>query len=102
MEPVAVLAEPDLPQRTTRKLKKRAGRTGAAQAWVALLIPHVWIGIGLIVGSIWQLAFPLVAHDVDGHLVGKHENYSTKSKSTSYVLVVGYELDREPNTLEYN
>jgi hypothetical protein len=61
MEPVGALSSPDPLRPAARKLAKKPGRPGLASAFAVLFIPHVWIGVGLLVGSLAQIGGWLLA-----------------------------------------
>jgi hypothetical protein len=95
-EPVAATSTPD-PVRANRRVKRRAGRPGLWSALVVLFIPHVWVGIGLVGLAIGQLAFPLVAEPVTGHVLSK-EQHVVKGSPTWNVRIT-YALHGEPGEL---
>jgi hypothetical protein len=87
--PVAAVSTPDsgLP----RKLKRKSGRAGLWTILIVPLIPHFWIGVGLIGFALGAIVFPFVERPVVGHVVNKHVD--RVKNGHSYNLDVAYELD---------
>ena len=89
MEPVAATSSPD--PAPPRRVKKRPGRAGLASVFVVLVIPHVWVGVGLVLVTAANIVFPYVAVPVTGHVVSGV--VTTGKGGAVYTQTVAYELD---------
>jgi hypothetical protein len=86
---VAAVSTPDLG--LPRKLKRKRGRAGLWSILIVPVIPHFWVGLGLLGFAFGATLFPFVAKPVTGHVVGKH--VEKVKNGHSYELDVAYELD---------
>ena len=96
MESVAASSRPDPPPLTSRTLRRRPGRPGLWTAFLVLLLPHFWVGIGVAVVAVAELAFPLVAYAQTGHVVDKSISTSRKA-GTTFSVNVAYDVDGVEN-----
>lgn len=86
MEPVAAVSTPN-----ARRVEKRAGRFGLWLSFLPLLVPHTWIGVGLIVAALGQCLFPFVAVPIDAHVVSK--SIGSYKGNATYTVNVAYASD---------
>jgi hypothetical protein len=91
-EPVAAVATPDRPIPAVRRVRKVAGRAGLASAVFVFLLPHFWIGLALIAGSVREAALPFVEEDVVGHVAGKSTGRA-KNGGVTRSITVDYALE---------